>query len=164
MSACCNLNLHSPLKTVLNRLGGIYQAYCNTCKTYTTATQHGVSGQPLDRDATPNGKDTDVKILHDHHHEDTSDFENVEQKNHTNLATLTRELDDLCHRVQGGEGQPTEALYHIEYGLQRLSIALCPSAPPEPLNDLCKQYTDTLCSTQKQTNFVNTLIQDIPIF
>ena len=29
---------------------------------------------------------------------------------------------------------------------------------------MLKQYTDTLCSAQKQTNFTNTLIQDIPIF
>ena len=44
------------------------------------ATHHGGAGQPLDRDATPNGKDTDANILHDYHHEDMDDFENVEQK------------------------------------------------------------------------------------
>ena len=115
-------------------------------------------------DATPTGKDTDVNILHNYHHEDTDDFENIEQENHTNLASLTRELDDLCHRVQVGEGQPAEALHHIECKLQRLSIALCPSPPLEPLDNVLKQYMDTLCSSQKQTNFVNTLIQDIPIF
>ena len=128
------------------------------------ATHHRGSGQPLDRDSTLNGKDTDVNIPHDYHHEDTNDFENEEQENHTNLVALTRELDDLCHRVQAGEGQPTEALHHIECKMQRLSIALCPSAPPEPLNDILKQYTDTLCSAQRQTNFTNTLIQVIPIF
>ena len=163
MSAHHNLRSHSPLKTVLNRLGDTYQAYCNTYKTQTMATHHGGSGQPLDRD-TSNGKDTDVNIPHNYHHEDTGDFENVEQENHTNLATLTRKLDDLCHRVQTGEGQPMETLYHIEDELQRLSISLHPSAPPEPLDNILKQYTDTLCSAQKQTNFANTLIQDIPIF
>ena len=110
MSAHCNLRLHSPFKTVLNRLGDIYQGYCDTYKTHSITTHHGGSGQPLDRNATPNGKDTDGNILHDCHHEDTGDFENVEWENHRNLATLTRELDDLCHRVQAGEGQPTEAL------------------------------------------------------
>ena len=70
-------------------------------------------------------------------------------------------MDDLCHTVQAGEDQPAEALYQIECKLQRLSIALCPSAPPEPLNDILKQYT--LCSAQKQTNFTNTLLQDIPV-
>ena len=55
--------------------------------------------------------------------------ENVEQENHTNLAILTWELDDLCHRVQAGEGQPAEVPHWIECELQRLSIAHCPSAP-----------------------------------
>ena len=113
MSAHCNLRSYSPLKTVLNMLGDTYQVYCNTYKTYTMATCHGGSGQSLDRDATPIGKDTDVNILHDYHHEDMDDFENVEQENHTNLAALIRELDDLHHRVQAGEGKPTEALHHI---------------------------------------------------
>ena len=118
----------------------------------------------MDRDATSTGKDTDVDILHNFHHEDTDDFENTEQENHTSLAAITRELDDLHHRVQAGEGQPTEALHCIECKIQRLSIALCPSAPLEPLNDILKQHMDTLCSAQKQTNFTNTLIQDISIF
>ena len=139
MSACHNLRSHSPLKTVLNRLEDTYQTYCKTYITHTMAAYHGGSGQPLDRDAALNGKDTDVNIPHNYHHEDTGDFENVEQENHTNLADLTRELDDLCHRVQAGEGQPTEALYHIEHELQRLPIAFHPSATPEPLDDVLKQ-------------------------
>ena len=57
-----------------------------------------------------------------------------------------------------------EALHCLEHELQKLPIALCPSAPPEPLNDVLQQYTETLCSAQKQTNFANTLIQDILIF
>ena len=86
------------------------------------ATCHGGTGQPLDRDATPNGKDTDANTPHNYHHEDMDNFENVEQENHTSLATLTSELDDLCHSVQAGEGQQMEALHHIECKLQRLSI------------------------------------------
>ena len=70
MSACHNLRSQSHLKTVLNRLGDTYQAYCNTYKSHIMATHHGGSGQPLDRDATPNEKDTDVDILHHYHHED----------------------------------------------------------------------------------------------
>ena len=89
MSARHNLRSHSPLKTVLNRLGDTYQAYCDTYKTHTMATCHGGSGQPLDRDATTTGKDIDVDILHSFHHEDTDDFENVEQENHSSLAAIT---------------------------------------------------------------------------
>ena len=113
------------------------------------AIHHRGSGQPLDRDATLTGKDTDVDILHNYHHEDMDDFENIEQENHTNLAAVTRQLNDLHHNVQVGEGQTTEALHHIEHELQRLSIALCQSAPPEPLSNVLKLYMDTLCSAQK---------------
>ena len=44
---------------------------------------HGGTGQPLDRDATPNGKDTDVDIPHNYYNEDTDEFEAIEQENHT---------------------------------------------------------------------------------
>ena len=108
MSACCNLRSHSPLKTVLNRLGDTYPAYCNTYKTHTIATHHGGSGQPLHRDANMSRKDTDVDIPQDFHHEDTDDFEKVEHENPTRLAAITRELDDLCQKIQVEEGQPTE--------------------------------------------------------
>ena len=93
----------------------------------------------MDRDDTPHGKDTEVNIPHDYHHEDTGDFVSVEQENHTNLATLTQELDHLCHRVLAGEGQPTEALLHIVRELQKLPTALHPVAPPEPLGDALQQ-------------------------
>ena len=80
-------------------------------------THHGGTGQPLDGDDTPHGKDTKVNIPHDYH-QDTDDFETIEQENHTTLANLIWELDDLHYRVQAGEGQPMEALYQIECELQ----------------------------------------------
>ena len=39
----------------------------------------------------------------------------------------------------------------------------CPSAPPEPL-DVLQQYTESVCTAQKQTTFASTLIQDRPTF
>ena len=134
MSAWHNLRSHSPLKTVFNKLGDTYQAYCNIYKTHAMATHHGGAGQPLDRDTAQNGLDTD--ITNNYHHEDMDNFENAEQEYHTNLAFLTQDLDDLCYRVQAGKGQPREALNHIECKLQRLSIVLCPSTLPEPLDDV----------------------------
>ena len=80
----------------------------------------------MNRDDTPHGKDTEANFPHDYHHEDTGDIETIGQEHHTKLANLTWELDDLHHRVQAGEGQPTEALNCIECKLQRLSIALHP--------------------------------------
>ena len=56
----------------------------------------------------------------------------------------------ICNtRVQTTKGQPTEAINHMEHKLQRLSLVLCSSAPPEPLDDVLQQYTETLCSAQK---------------
>ena len=162
MSACHNLRSHSPLKTVLKKLGDSYQTYINTYKTHAMVTHHGGTGQLLDRDTTPHEQDTD--ILSNYHHEDMDNFENVEHENHTTLKALTRDLDDLWHRVDTAKGQPMEAINHLECELHRLSLAFHFSAPLEPLHDVLQQYTETLCSAQKQTTFVNTLIQDIPTF
>ena len=87
MLACHNLRSHSPLKTVLSRLGDSYQAYVNTYKTHTMATCHRGTGQPLDRDTAKNAHDADIP--NDYHHDDMDNFENTEQKNHTNLKILT---------------------------------------------------------------------------
>ena len=161
MSACHNPRSCSLLKTVLNKLGGSYQAYINTYKTHAMATHNGGAGQPLDRD--PNLHEQGTGIPSDHL-EDMDNFENVEHENHTTLKALARNLDDLWHRVETAEGQPMEAKNYLECELHRLSIMFWPSATPEPLDEVLQQYTETLCSAQKQTTFANTLIQDIPTF
>ena len=66
-------------------------------------------------------------------------------------------------KVDATEGQPTEAINHIEHELHRLSLALCPSAIPEPLDYILQQYTENLCTVQKKATFANTLLQDITI-
>ena len=91
-------------------------------------------------------------------------FENVEHENHTTLKALIRNLDVLWHRVENAEGQPMEAIHYLECELHRLSFTLQHSAPPEPLDEILQQNTETQCSVQKQTTFTNTLIQDIPTF
>ena len=125
------------------------------------ATHHGGAEQPLDRD--PNLPEQGPHIPSDHP-EDMDNFENVEQENHTTLKAPTRNLDDLQHRVETVEGQPMEAINHLKHELHRLSQTFQPSAPPEPLDEVLQQYTETLCSARKQTTFANTLIQDIPTF
>ena len=57
-----------------------------------------------------------------------------------------------------------ETLNCIEHELQRLSISLNPPAPTEPLGEVIKHYMNTLCSTQKQTNLTNSLLQDTLVF
>ena len=168
MSACCSLILHSPLKTVFGKLGDTYQAYCNTYKTHTMATCHGGSGQPLDReiDVTGEGHETthtDIENTQDIHPVDAHHFEDLQHNNLMKLTALTREVDDLHQQVQAGEGQPTETLNCIEQELQRLSISLQPPAPTEPLGEMIRNYMNTLCSAQKQTNLTNSLLQDISV-
>ena len=87
----------------------------------------------------------------------------MENENHTQLNDLTKALDHLQIKVDATESQPTEAIYCLECELHRLSLALCPSAPPEPLDDIPQQYTETLCTAQKKTTFANTLLPDITI-
>ena len=62
------------LKTVLNRLGDTYQAYCNTRKTHTMATCHVSVGQPLDRDDNPGRSDTAINTPQNFHPENTDDL------------------------------------------------------------------------------------------
>ena len=57
-----------------------------------------------------------------------------------------------------------EAISHLECELNRLTLALRPSALPEHLDEVLQQYTDTLCTAQKKMSFVNALLQDIAIF
>ena len=57
-----------------------------------------------------------------------------------------------------------EAISCLECELHRLSLAFCLSVLLETLDHILQQYTETLCSAQKQTNFANMLIQDIPTF
>ena len=71
--------------------------------------------------------------------------------------------------MEAREGQPTEGLDCIEWELQNLSPTLraqltSTPAPTEPCGEVICQYMDTLCTTQKQTNLTNTMLQDIAIF
>ena len=125
------------------------------------ATHYRHAGQPSGRDPNLPEQGTDIPS---NHLEDMDNFEKVEQENHTTLKALTRNLDDLQHRVETANGQPMEAIHHLEHELHRLSLTFQTSASPEPLNEVLQQYTETLCSAQKQTTFANTLIQDIPNF
>ena len=169
MSAHCSLRLHSPLKTVLGKIGDTCQAYCSTYKTHVMTTHHGGLGPPLNRDANATREeqpvvDTSIKVPQDFHPEDTDHFEDLGHNNPTRLTAITRELDNLHQGIQAEEGQPMEALKHIEQELQWLSISLNPPAHTEPLVEVLKPYTNTLCSAQKKTNFTNFLLQDISIF
>ena len=42
--------MHSPLKTVLGKIGNTYQTYCTVYKTHAMATHQGGTGHPITRD------------------------------------------------------------------------------------------------------------------
>ena len=147
MSACHSLRLCSPLKKVFNKLGHSYQTYVHTYKTHTMATCHRGTGQSLEKDLNP--QEQDIDIPNDYQHEDMDGFENVEDENCTQLRDLTKEVDHLQLKVDATEGQPTEAMKCLECELHELSLSLCPSALPEPLDEVLQQYTETLCTAQK---------------
>ena len=92
-------------------------------------THHGGTGQPSELD--PNAQAQDIDIPNDYL-EDIDNFDNVGHEHYMQLKELTNELDQLQHKVEVTENQPTEAISHLEHELHRLSLALCPSAPSEP--------------------------------
>ena len=57
-----------------------------------------------------------------------------------------------------------DAINHLECKHNRLALTLHLSMLPEPIEKVLQQYTNTLCTAQKKTSFVNTLLQDITIF
>ena len=82
------------------------------------------------------------------------------------LTALTTEINDLHQRVAAGEGQPAETLDHIQHELQNLPITIHRPqlpAPAETFGDVLCQYMGPLCSTQKQSNLTNSLMQGIPV-
>ena len=95
---------------------------------------------------------------------ETDHFEDLQHNNPTKLTALTRDIDDLHQWIQAEVGQPTETLKHIECKLQRLSILLNPPTPTEPLGEVIRHYTNTLCCAKKQTSLTNSLLQDISVF
>ena len=178
MSACHHTRLHSPLKTVLGKIRNWYQAYCTIYKTYTVATHHGGEGCPQDRglDAlTEDPEHADIDSDSNHNSVTTVALGGPEAVGHPEdpvyndqdrLTALTREIHDLHQRVAAGKGQPAETLDHIQHELQNLSIAIHHPQPPahaEHFGEVLSQYMDTLCSTQKQSNLTNSLMQDVPV-
>ena len=170
---------HSPLKTVLGKIEDRYQAYCTTYKMHTMATCHGGTGCPLDRGMDILEEDpehADINNESTHSSDPTATLGGPEAVGHPKdlvygnqekLTTLMTEISDLQQQVAAGKGQPAETLDSIEHGLQNLLIALHqppPPTPAKPFGEVIQQYTDTLCTLQKQSNLTNSLLQDIAVF
>ena len=67
-------------------------------------------------------------------------------------------------KVEANKSEPMDAINHLECKLNRLALTLCQSTPPEPIEEVLQQCTDSLGTAQKKTSFVNNLLQDITIF
>ena len=160
MSAHHSFYTCSPLKKVLNKIEDSYQTYVNSYKTHAMAT-HGGTGKPSEKDSDPQENNV---ATHNEYQADVNNFENIEPNHHARLRDLTNEIDYLQQKVKANETQPTDAISNLKCILNRLALTLCMSAPPGPLDEVLQQYTDTLCTAQKKTSFVNALLQDITIF
>ena len=149
------------------------------------ATCHGGTGHPVDRDIDLHVEDMEgINTGPDNDNENTSGsdttiaFGGSEADSHPSklipsnqakLTALTREIHNLHQWVEAGEGQPAEGLDCIEWELQNLSLTLQPQPasipiPAEPFGEVIYQYTNTLCTTQKQMNLTISLLQDIIVF
>ena len=161
MSVHCSFQMHSPLKKVLNKTEDSYQIYINSYKTHAMATHHGGTGKPSGKDSDPQ---ENCFTIHNEYQADVNNFENVKPNHHARLRDLTNEIDYLWQKVEVNETQPTDAISNLEHELNRLALTFHTSTPLGPLDEVFQQYTDTLCTAQKKTSFVNTLLQDITIF
>ena len=144
MTGCCNKTTdwaHSPLKTVLGKIGNRYQSYCTTYKTHTMTTHHrGTGCTSEDKDLISNVKDArGIDIGPDNDNDSTSSLDttiyfrgseadghlgNLLPSNQAKLSALTKEIHNLHQWMEAREGQSTEGMHHIEQGLQILSLAL----------------------------------------
>ena len=151
MSPRCSTRLHSPLKTVLGKIRGRYQAYCTTYKMHTMATPHGGAGWLLERSMDIHAEDCEHANIDDESNQNSDATvalrgpeaeehpEDPVYNNHDKLTSLTREINDLHQWVETGEGQLAETLDYIEHELQNLSIALHPTPTPtstEPFGEV----------------------------
>ena len=117
---------HSPLKTILGKIGNRYQTYCTVYKTHAMATCHRGAGHPSARDDlyvedpevtgmvndndSISGSDASV-VLGGLEAEGNTD--ELLPSNQAKLTAVTREINDLC-RVEAGEDQPAGCLDHKE--------------------------------------------------
>ena len=124
------------------------------------ATCYGGIGRASEKDSDP--QENDVTI-HNEYQEDINDFENIEPEYHERLRDLTYEIYNLRQKVEAKESEPMDTISHLECKLHWLALILCPSTPPEPIEEVLQQYIDTLCTAKKKMSFVNTLLQDIAI-
>ena len=178
MSGSHSTRTHSPLKLYLGRLETNIQliAPCIKCTPWPSTME--VQDAPLTEALI-----SMQKIQNPHIDNDSTNHSNATvtlggpeaeghpkdpvYSTHNKLMALMREINNLHQWIEAGEGQSAEILDCIECELPNLSIVLHQPPSPtttEPFVEVIWQYTNTLCTTQKQTNLTNSLLQDIVVF
>ena len=122
MSAHHSTRSHSPLKTVLGKIGDGYQAYCTTYKMHAMTTHHRGTGCPLGRGLDIFAEDPEhADINNESTHsldaivalgepETVGYPKDLVYGNQDKLTAMMREINDLHQQVAAGEGQPNRDL------------------------------------------------------
>ena len=143
------------------------QSYCTTYKTHTMTTHHRGVGQ-AGRDRDLNYHVEYARKIDDNESTNSSETFIAFRGSEADLHILMREIHSLGQYIEAREGQPVEGLDHIDHLEQELwTLSMQPTSTPtpiEPFGEVVCQYTDTLCTGQKQTHLLNSLLQDIAIF
>ena len=182
MSGCCSKNsewMHSPTKTMLGKIRDRYQNLLHHIKDahYGYLPQrcrmphrqrHWSPVEDAETTSIDNDNESISGLGHYHCLGSTRDIRSpwwAYTSNQAKLTALTREINDLHQWVEARERQSAESLDCIEWELQNLSLVLQTQlspipTPTEPLREEIHQNTNTSCTTQKQTNLTNSLLQD----
>ena len=140
------LQTHPPIKILFHKLEeNSIQTYINYHKTHMMATCYGGVGDTSMED--PETQDLDNTS------QDDFQDENIVQ----NLLCKT---ECLKQAIEDRDNDPREAIQQLEQRINRLTLTLHPSS--DPIEQVLGKYTETLCTTQKETSLESSLLQDIP--
>ena len=145
MLTCQRLQTHSPIKKLFHILENSIQTYINYCKTHAMATHYGGMGATSMEDP------------------ETQDIDNDSQDNFQEdniIQQLICEMEQLRQTIEDRDNNPRDVIHQLEQKLNQLTLTLQP--PPEHIEEVLDNYTDTLCNAQKKTSLESSLLQDIP--
>ena len=102
---------------------------------------------------------------------ESSDEYCKENNTYHSLAELLEQLwqlKDQFTSLKSHQSTPTAELPQLTDKLHHLTVMLqlhsAPQISKEPVHKTMQTYTDTLHSTQRESNLTTTMLQDIPIF
>ena len=94
----------------------------------------------------------------------TQDIDNIsedESQDEDLIRQLLTKTANLKQFIEDKNNEPRKAIHDLEQRLNNLTLALC--CQNTPLENVLDRYTETLCTAQKKTSLVSSLLQDIPI-